>query len=53
MCVLSLFQQMTSKNNQNIVAEDLGDQCNGINIKQKMTAKIKQTSIDIFYNKQV
>lgn len=53
MCVLSLFQQMTSKSNQNIVAEDLGDQCNGINIKQKMTAKIKQTSIDIFYNKQV
>ena len=42
---------LSVKRNQklsNFLANDLKDQCNGMNIKQKVRIKIRKTSIDIF-----
>ena len=44
---------LSTKDNQNLsnfLANNLKVQCIGMNIKQKMMIKIRQTSIDIFSN---
>ena len=46
----SHYQKKTIKNYQNFLANDLKDQCIGINIKQKVRGKILQMSTDIFSN---
>ena len=42
------YQWKTIKNYQNLLAKGLKDKCIGMNIKQKMKIKIRQTSIQIF-----
>ena len=51
MSLQSLYQQKIIKNYQNFLANDLKDQCIGINIKQKVTIKIQQVNKDIFVSK--
>ena len=46
----SLYQEEITKNYQNFLANNLKDQCIGMNIKQKVRTKIRQMSIDIFFN---
>ena len=50
MSLLYLYQQKTIKNYQNFFAKDLKDQFIGMNIKQKVRIKKRQTNIDIFSN---
>ena len=50
MFLLSLFKPRTIKNYQDFLVKHLEDQCNIINIKQKVRIKIQQTSIDNFLN---
>ena len=47
MFLSSLYRQKAIKN---CLAKELEDQCVGMNIKQKMRIKIRQTSIDVFLN---
>ena len=42
------YQQKTIKNYQNYLAKDLKDQFIGMNIKQKVIMKIRQTNLDFF-----
>ena len=39
MTLQSIYHQMTTENYQNFLAEDLKDQCIGMNIKQKVKKK--------------
>ena len=48
--MLSLYQQETIRNYQNVLVKDLKDQFIGMNIKQKVKIKMQQISIDIFSN---
>ena len=50
MFVLLLLQQNRIENYQNLVVKDLKDQFIGMNIKQKMRIKMRQTNVDIFPN---
>ena len=45
---MSLYQQKTTKNYQNILAKDLKDECIGMNIKQKVKIKIWQKEYRYF-----
>ena len=47
MSLSSHYPQKIIKNYQNHLAKDLKDQCIGMNIKQKVRIKLRQTSIDI------
>ena len=46
----SLYQQKTIKNYQNLLAKDLKYWFIGMNIKQKVRAKIQQTITDLLLN---
>ena len=48
--LLSHCQRKTIKNHQNFLAKDLKDQCIGMNIEQKVRAKIRHMNIDNFLN---
>ena len=50
MFVLLPLQQKRIENYQNLVVKDLKDQFIGMNIKQKMRIKMRQTNVDIFPN---
>ena len=50
MFLLQLYQQETIKNYQILVAKDFKDQFIGINIKLKVSIKIRQINIDAFSN---
>ena len=51
--LLSLYQQETIKNYQNLLAKDLTDQFTGVNTKQKVGIKVRQMNIDIFSNQML
>ena len=53
MSLLSLYQQKKIKNYENSLANDLENQCIGMNIEQKVRIKIQQMSIDISSNQTV
>ena len=48
--MLSLYQEETIKNYQNVLVKDLKDQFIRMNIKQKVRIKIRQMNIGIFSN---
>ena len=48
--MLSLYQEETIKNYQNVLVKDLKDQFIRMNIKQKVRIKIRQMNIAIFSN---
>ena len=48
MLLLSLYQQKTITNYQNVLAKDLKDQCIGMNIKQKVRIKMRDRNIYVF-----
>ena len=50
MFLLSIYQQKTIKNYQNVLAENLKDLYIGMNIKQKVKIKKRQIITDIFLN---
>ena len=47
----SLYQQKTREKCQSLLVKVLKERCAGINIKQKVRIKTRQTSIDIFSNR--
>ena len=48
--MLSLYQEETIKNYQNVLVKDLKDQFIRMNIKPKVRIKIRQMNIGIFSN---
>ena len=50
MFMLSLYQEETMKNYQNVLVKDLKDQFIRMNIKQKVRIKIQKMNIGIFSN---
>ena len=53
MFLSSLYQKKIIKNYQNFLAKNLKDQFIGMNIKRKVTIKIRQMNIDIFLNQNL
>ena len=46
-----ILSTKSNQNHQNVLGKGLKDQCIGMNKKQKVRIKIRQTSIDSFFNK--